>query len=146
MDERGSKSKCIARIVEAICRQFHERLRWWWWHSRKWNQSFSFSAQRRGTLIHKRLRTSSCFRDGRQFLTVLLVQLITWQSSARGDTSWPDCLDEHSVVMLKTCGLCVGCNSAKYYYASQQKGMDGWMYSTLKTFNCSSFLLSSGRK
>ena len=33
MDEGGSKSKCMAWVVEAICRQWHERLRcWWWWY------------------------------------------------------------------------------------------------------------------
>ena len=31
MDENGPGSKCMARVVEAICQQWHERLRWWWW-------------------------------------------------------------------------------------------------------------------
>ena len=31
MDESGSKSKSVERVVEAICQQWHARLRWWWW-------------------------------------------------------------------------------------------------------------------
>ena len=31
MDENGPGSKCMAQVVEAICQQWHERLRWWWW-------------------------------------------------------------------------------------------------------------------
>ena len=30
VDESGSKTKCMARVVEAICQHWHERLRWWW--------------------------------------------------------------------------------------------------------------------
>ena len=29
MNESGSGSKCMTRAVEAICQQWHERLRWW---------------------------------------------------------------------------------------------------------------------
>ena len=31
MDENGPGSKCMAQVVEAICQQWHERLRWWWY-------------------------------------------------------------------------------------------------------------------
>ena len=31
MDENGPGSKYMAQVVEAICQQWHERLRWWWW-------------------------------------------------------------------------------------------------------------------
>ena len=48
MDENGPGSKCMAQVVEAICQQWHERLRWWWWW---WSRSLKmYTSVRKYTL------------------------------------------------------------------------------------------------
>ena len=55
MDENGPGSKCMAQVVEAICQQWHERLRWWWWW---WSDNSNTDNKITIDLVH--MRVISC--------------------------------------------------------------------------------------